>query len=161
MITINSINCGIKSAYLSARLEVVKNSNFDLLPNGSVVYIDGAHNKHGALAVAEFLKCQKSIDGMANYLINGRTAGSDLLGFLEPFDGVIDGVAAVRVRAEYNSEHPNNIAQAALGVGIEAFVSGGIVEAIEKISQIRDLPVRILICGSLYLARDLKLALGA
>ena len=157
MITIDSINEGIKSAYLPARLEVVKNSNLDFLSNGSIVYIDGAHNKHGALAVAEFLKCQKSIDGVANYLINGRTAGSDLQGFLEPFVGVIDEVAAVRVRSEYNSEHPDNIVKAALGLGIEAFVSSGIFEAIEKISQISDLPVRILICGSFYLARDLKL----
>ena len=157
MITINSINCGIKSAYLSARLEVVKNSNFDLLPNGSVVYIDGAHNKHGALAVAEFLKCQKSIDGMANYLINGRTAGADLRGFLEPFAGVIDSVVAVRVRSEYFPESPENIAEAGLDLGIQSFIAGGILESIEKVSQISDLPVRILICGSFYLARDLKL----
>ena len=94
---------------------------------------------------------------MANYLINGRTANSDLCGFLEPFVGVIDGVVAVRVRSEYFPESPENIAEAGLDIGIEAFTSAGILEAIEKISQINDLPVRILICGSFYLARDLKL----
>jgi dihydrofolate synthase/folylpolyglutamate synthase len=157
MITIDSINEGIKSAYLPARLEVVKNSNLDFLSNGSIVYIDGAHNKHGALAVAEFLKCQKSIDGMANYLINGRTAGSDLKGFLEPFVGVVDAVLAVRVRSEYFPESHENIVEAALDFGIEAFTAAGILEAIEKISIIHMLPMRILICGSFYLARDLKL----
>lgn len=157
MITIDSINYGIKSAYLPARLEVLKNSNLDFLPNGSIVYIDGAHNKHGALAVAEFLKAQKNIDGMANYLINGRTAGADLRGFLEPFVGVVDSVVAVRVRSEYFPESPENIAEAALDLGIQSFIAGGILEAIEKISQISDLHVRVLICGSFYLARDLKL----
>ena len=159
VITLETINRGVKTAYLPARLEVVGGFNLDFLPNGSVVYVDGAHNKHGAVAIADFLKSQKDIDGLNNYLINGRTAGSDLQGFLESFVGVVDVVAGVRVRSEYNSEHPENIIKAALNLEMDGFTAVDIFDAIEKISKPNKRQVRIVICGSFYLARDLKILL--
>jgi dihydrofolate synthase/folylpolyglutamate synthase len=152
----NHISNGIKTAYWPVRMEPVLNRKIvSILPEGSEVFIDGAHNISGAQAIANFLA--EKTDALQNYIIVGRTKNTDSFNFLLRFKDIVKKIFAVRVQLEAMPQAPELIVSSGLKAGIEIEKANNILDAIEKISIICGTnPVRIIICGSLYLARDLK-----
>lgn len=154
------MSLAIKNTYWPVRMEIVKNKYLNsLIGDGSQIYIDGAHNISGAKAVADFIKQQNQIHFKKTYIINGRTKNSDIMGFLKPFVVLVEAVCAVRVKLESLPESAEKIIQEGERLGLNMIYASGIDDALEKICQQSNKePVRVIICGSLYLARDLKLA---
>lgn len=172
VITDEHIQNGLLKVKWPSRLELVEYPRIiELLPPNSELYIDGAHNAAGARTVADFLSEKEAEDGIPSYIINGRTKDTDLHSFLKEFVGKIAAVAAVRVKLEALPESPIKIDKAAKECELESFIASGIKDAITKIvlhankidindesveTSTLQKAVRICICGSFYLARDLK-----
>ncbi len=173
-ITVENIINGLKNTHWPYRMQIITSGKvFSCLPKNSIFYIDGAHNISAAKVLADFFKSEKEKDGIANFIINGRTKDTDSHGFLTQFIGAIDMLVAVWVKMEALPENPIKIAAAAKEVGLKCEIAPSLLDAVKIISCVAnnidisaadtcntadlDLPVRICICGSFYLARDLKL----
>jgi dihydrofolate synthase / folylpolyglutamate synthase len=82
----------------------------------------------------------------------GMLGSKDLGGFLTPLAPVASTLRAVAVPDEAASRDPQEIAAAALQLGIPAAVATDVASAVEQIVAEETASYRILICGSLYLA---------
>ena len=172
-IDINHINAALKNTYLPARMQKVTNIKLiNMFNKNCEIYMDGAHNTLGAMIVADFIR-QKN-DNKRNYLIIGRTADTDSTDFLKSFENLVTAFMTVRVTGEPLSDAPENIVKSGKSIGIEnIFNSNNLLQALEDIKKFDDSlmhshsnlvnlavnnseSIRIIICGSFYLARDLK-----
>ncbi len=154
-ITNEHLKKGITNASWPARMQKIQNGTLlSLLPENSEVWLDGAHNTAGAEMIAATLT---TFSQMPTFLINGRTRNRDIEGFLLPFKNIVEYVFAVPVEWEPKSENPNKIKISAERLGIKSVECGSLVEAIDlcaKMSQSQ--AIRVVICGSLYLAGDIE-----
>jgi dihydrofolate synthase/folylpolyglutamate synthase len=149
----NAIKEGLMKAYWPARMQKIQNGTLaSLLPKNCEIWLDGAHNTAGAQMIAATLD---TLPIMPTFLINGRTRDRDIEGFLMCFLGKVEHVIAVPVEWEPHSENPVKIRLTAEKIGINATLCDSLVEAIEKCAQLsKGRIIRVLICGSLYLAGD-------
>lgn len=154
-----NIRDGIANVFWPSRLEKIQNKLSEILGEESEIFIDGAHNPSGALALASWIKEQSVIDEASNriaenFIICGFSKGKCKKDFLKQFNGIAK-ILAVRVNGEPNPEDPEIISKigAEIGLEIPAFLdlSDAIFYVKEKIGKQR---CRIVICGSLHLARD-------
>lgn len=126
----------------------------DVLPNGSEVWFDGAHNPGGAQALATWL--ESDMEKYENVLIVSKTKGSDALNFLRAFDGMIKFGIAIKGLGEIFPENPEVLAQSFNLLKIPHFVAQDLTDAfIVCQNQNYSKTLRVLITGSLYLARDI------
>ena len=125
-----------------------------LLPENSEVWLDGAHNTAGAEMIAATLT---TFSQMPTFLINGRTRDRDIEGFLLPFKNIVEYVFAVPVEWEPKSENPNKIKISAERLGIKSVECVSLVEAMDLCAiKSQGQAIRVMICGSLYLAGDIE-----
>jgi dihydrofolate synthase / folylpolyglutamate synthase len=148
------ISDGISKAVWPGRLEIITSGTLvDILKPESELWIDGAHNIGGAFAMASWISAMQ--DDKTNILIIGKSAKKDQQPFLQQFKGHVDKIFAITVEGEPKAENANIITNAAINIGLECQSADNLLDAIEKISQLKG-PKRVLICGSLYLQNDLK-----
>ena len=123
-------------------------------PEGSELWLDGAHNPEGGRAVAGAIADMEERVPRPLVLIVGMLATKDLEGFLRNFAGLARRLIAAPIHQE-NTLPADAIAAAARRIGIPADVSDGIESALAGIARL-DLEAtpRILITGSLYLAGE-------
>ena len=154
-ITQEHLKQGITNAYWPARMQKIQNGTLlSLLPKNSEVWLDGAHNTAGAEMIAATLT---TFSQMPTFLINGMTRDRDIEGFLLPFMNVVEYVFAVPVEWEPKSENPNKIKISAEKLGIKSIECGSLSEAIDLCAiNSQGKVIRIVICGSLYLAGDIE-----
>ena len=145
-----SVSKAITSVTWPSRLERIKNSLEKLLPEGSELWIDGAHNEAGAFALSRWITEQK--DEKENFVICGFSKNKCKKEFLEKFRNVAK-LVAVRVSGEPNPESAEKISEIGAKIGMKISVAGDLSEALQRISRV---PSRVVICGSLHLARDVK-----
>ncbi len=152
----NKTSRGLLKTKWAVRMESIYDKCFtDILPSKSLVFIDGAHNISGAKVVKEFLQNYKQ--NYKIYIINGRSKNTDSKGFLEQFIEIADGIVAIRVTMEALAEPPEIIVEIGLKLGLNIQKGANIKNALEIIAkQSNNHKVMVVICGSLYLARDLK-----
>ena len=148
-----NIKKGILNVKWPARMEKVETGLlYELLPQNWELWVDGAHNVGGAKMAALHLSTLKP---MRNILINGRTVGRDIRGFLECFQGVVDEIYAVPVYSEPKCEKTSEIAKFAHDLNFNCKEVDSVRLALENIVKTSDSPCRLLVCGSLYLAADM------
>ncbi|NBV05717.1 MAG: bifunctional folylpolyglutamate synthase/dihydrofolate synthase [Proteobacteria bacterium] len=117
-------------------------------------WIDGAHNEAGAFALARFILEQN--DDQENFVICGFSRGKCKKEFLEKFRNIAE-VVAVRVDGEPYPESAEKISQIGAEINMEIFAAEDLLEAVYYITKKTDAkPCRIIICGSLHLARDVR-----
>jgi dihydrofolate synthase / folylpolyglutamate synthase len=151
---------GLKQVRWISRLEKL---NHNLLKKDDELWIDGAHNQGGFKVLSDWLKEQivddfESKKPKRNYLIVGFTKHKAKPEFFLPFKDVVDFICALRVAGEPNPEEVETIVEQVLKSGIEEVKSeDDLLDAINFLVNLDpENPCRIIICGSLYLARDLK-----
>lgn len=159
IISEENIRAAISNVFWPSRLEKIQNCLNKILGDiENEIFIDGAHNPSGALALANWIKEQTSTgDEKLNFIICGFSKGKCKKDFLKQFNGVAQ-VLAVRVNGEPHPEDPEVIAKigSEIGLKIPAFLD--LSEAIFYVkSEIGKQRCRIVICGSLHLARDVKI----
>ena len=156
-----AISLGIRNTIWKNRLEKIH--NYPLINKNNELWIDGAHNEGGFIAISDWFK-EKCVDDYfddlpkRNYIIVGTTKGKANFNLFYPFNFVADFMCAIRVEGEPNPENATEIISFAKSAGFETCLDMPDLESaitfLQKIDP--ENPCRIVIMGSLYLGRDLK-----
>ncbi|WP_047759587.1 MAG: bifunctional folylpolyglutamate synthase/dihydrofolate synthase [Wolbachia endosymbiont of Armadillidium vulgare] len=148
------IASGLQRTYWPARLESIKKGNLiSLLPKDWQLFLDGAHNNDGARVLAQWIR-DNFAEGV--YVIFGVTRNRNVAEFLEHLKPYIKLLCAVCVKSEPKATNTSSIREGANNIGVNAIECESIGDAIlnhilkASIQNIKT----ILICGSLFLARD-------
>ncbi|CAQ55055.1 MULTISPECIES: bifunctional folylpolyglutamate synthase/dihydrofolate synthase [unclassified Wolbachia] len=151
------IASGLQSTYWPARLESIKEGNLiSLLPKDWQLFLDGAHNNDGARVLAKWVR-DNFAEGI--YMIFGVTRNRNVAEFLEHLKPYIKLLCAVCVKSEPKATSTDLIREGAHNIGINAIECESIRDAISNHilkASIQNVKT-ILICGSLFLARDLSM----
>ncbi|MCA7010006.1 bifunctional folylpolyglutamate synthase/dihydrofolate synthase [Wolbachia endosymbiont of Tribolium confusum] len=151
------IASGLQRTYWPARLESIKEGNLiSLLPKDWQLFLDGAHNNDGARVLARWIK-DNFAEGV--YMIFGVTRNRNVAEFLEHLKPYIKLLCAVCVKSEPQATSTDLIREGAHNIGINAIECESISDAISNYilkASIQNVKT-ILICGSLFLARDLSM----
>ncbi len=141
---------GLRKTYWPARLQRMTDGRFfKLLPNGSTLWLDGGHNPAAGQALAGFFN---NGDERPLHLVVGMINTKDSLGFLEAIAPLSVHLYAVPVPEEKASRAPEDIVLEAGQLGLSAHAEPDVHSALSTIAETATSPVRVLICGSLYLA---------
>jgi len=154
------IKKGIENVEWSSRIEKINNNLLKVFSNKlSEIWIDGAHNEGGAFALAKWLLSLKETqkEKMINVIVVGFSRNKCKINFLEKFVNVADYIIAVRVDGEPYPEDSSKIVDIGRNAGIEIIDGEDLLESLNIANRIgQQSPIRILICGSLHLARDVR-----
>jgi dihydrofolate synthase / folylpolyglutamate synthase len=146
----DAIAAGLRGAQWPARLQCLAHGPLiDLLPAGSALWLDGGHNPGAAQALAESLQDR---DPRPWHLIVGMLRTKDQRGFLAPLVPLARSIRTVPVPDEEASWDPLPGADWLRGLGVAATPQASVTAALAALAEVEPGPVRVLICGSLYLA---------
>ncbi|WP_341820987.1 folylpolyglutamate synthase/dihydrofolate synthase family protein [Wolbachia endosymbiont (group A) of Myopa testacea] len=148
------ITSGLQHTYWPARLERIKEGNLiSLLPKDWQLFLDGAHNNDGARVLVKWVR-DNFAEGV--YVIFGVTRNRNVAEFLEHLKPYIKLLCAVCVKSEPKATSTGSIREGAHNIGINAIECESIRDAISNhILKVSTQNIKtILICGSLFLARD-------
>jgi dihydrofolate synthase/folylpolyglutamate synthase len=139
----SALAAGLQKAEWPARLQRLTGALLAQLPEGSQLWLDGAHNPGGA----EVLAAQLAAWDMPTTLIVGMKQSKDVAEFLRILIPHAARIIAVQEKDQHLALPVPEIIAASGGVA----VPGPDVRA--ALAQIT-VPTRVLICGSLYLAGE-------
>lgn len=142
---------GLQSAVWPARMQRLKVGPLvAVLPEGSELWLDGGHNPHAARALRAHIERLQTRDPKPLHLICGLINTKDATEFFAHFKELEATITCVGFSSEA-AIPPAELAAKAGESGFAANVAESITDALARIT---DGPVRVLICGSLYLAGD-------
>jgi len=152
-----AIAAGLRQVDWPARMQqLTKGPLADLLPPGTELWLDGAHNAMAGEALAEALKL---LPPRPTWLVAGMLNTKDAAGFLRPLAPQMEAARCIAIPGEANSLSAEDLTEAARSVGLTAEPAGSAAAAMRQIAQtIRadaspaPAPARVVIAGSLYLA---------
>lgn len=138
----------VTKPYWPARMEKLITGALVDRAKPAELWLDGGHNPAAGRALAETLRAQAA---RPTHLICGMLNTKDIAGYLAPLADVAKSLTAVSIPGETNTIPAADTARIARTVGLPATSADSVEAAIDGILQ-TDPHVRILICGSLYLA---------
>ena len=145
---------GVASAEWPARMQRLTSGKlFSLAPDKSELWLDGGHNAEGGRVIAEALGDLEERVPRPLVVIVGMMDNKDAGGFLANFAGLTRHIIAVPIpdRARVMPVQKLVDAGRALGMRVETADSAG--DALQSLRRLAyEVPPRVLICGSLYLA---------
>jgi dihydrofolate synthase / folylpolyglutamate synthase len=147
---------GMLQADWPARLQRLARGHLvDLAPDHAELWLDGGHNEEGGRALAQALADFEEKSSRPLVVICGMLTTKDPATFLGFFKGLAQEILAVPIAHQELSRPAANVAAAAHCVGLPAVACASVNQALSYLSA-RDwnIPPRLLITGSLYLAGD-------
>jgi dihydrofolate synthase/folylpolyglutamate synthase len=161
-VSASDIETGLQTVQWPARLQrLTTGTLLDLLPEGSELWLDGGHNPDGGRVVASTMAELEERVARPLVLIAGMLNTKDSEGFFEPFSGLASTVLAVPIAGSENSLPAEEVAASADYAGLPALPYASLEEALRAVELEDDnLPPRVLITGSLYLAGEVLAANG-
>jgi dihydrofolate synthase/folylpolyglutamate synthase len=159
---IASFEAGIVNAEWPARMQrLTSGALVDLAPAGSELWLDGGHNAEGGRVAAAALGDLEERVSRPLVVIAGMMANKDANAFLANFAGLTRHIIAVPIPGRDNAMPPDRLADAARAVGMRVEISSGVEAALQSLARLAyEVPPRILITGSLYLAGPVLAANG-
>ncbi|MEQ1755371.1 MAG: folylpolyglutamate synthase/dihydrofolate synthase family protein [Micropepsaceae bacterium] len=157
-VTDRAIEDGLMTVDWPARLQrLTRGPLVSIAPVGSEVWLDGAHNPHGARALAHAIADLEDRNPRPLYLICGMLQTKDSQGYFTAFRGLAKSVTTVAIPGDAASQGAGQLYDAAVAAGLDAYPAPSIEDAILQIEGRSELAdeqsaPRILICGSLHLA---------
>ncbi|MFL6782146.1 MAG: bifunctional folylpolyglutamate synthase/dihydrofolate synthase [Sphingomicrobium sp.] len=146
---------GIVRADWPARMQQLSDGPLTrLLPAGSELWLDGAHNPSAARAIAETVQLRFA-DDLPLVVLFASLGTKDPKGTLTPFRGLAAQVLTVPI-PDHDHRAPAELAELARTLGFRAEPHGSAEKALSAIA----VPARVLIFGSLYLAGEVLAANG-
>lgn len=146
-----AIDQGLKSAVWPARMQRLKSGPLvAALPPGSELWLDGGHNPHAARALRAHMERLQARDPKPLHLICGLINTKDATEFFSHFKGL----DAMMTCVGFSSEAVIPPAELAARAGESGFAANVAQSVTDALAPITEGPVRVLICGSLYLAGD-------
>jgi dihydrofolate synthase / folylpolyglutamate synthase len=122
-------------------------------PQGSEIWLDGGHNAEGGRVAAAALGDLEERVPRPLVVIAGMMGNKDAGAFLANFAGLTRHIVAVDIPGMENAMAPDRLADAARALGMRVEISASIEAALRGLAKLAyEVPPRILIAGSLYLA---------
>jgi dihydrofolate synthase / folylpolyglutamate synthase len=149
-----AFEAGIVNAEWPARMQrLACGALIGLGPQGSEIWLDGGHNADGGRVVAAALGDLEERVSRPLVVIAGMMGNKDAGAFLANFTGLTRHIIAVPIPGADNAMPPDRLAGTARGLGMRVEIAPGIEPALCALAKLAyEVPPRILITGSLYLA---------
>ncbi len=151
-----AIRKGLASVEWPARLQkLTRGPLVEQLPPGCELWLDGGHNEDCGLALARMASdWAKEPAPLPLYLVFGMLTTKDASGFLRPLARHATAARAVPFPEGHSAYTPREACAKAADVGLDCAPANDIGAALEDLLASQPAPMRILICGSLYLAGE-------
>jgi dihydrofolate synthase/folylpolyglutamate synthase len=146
---------GLASVDWPARLQkLTRGPLVDALPPAGELWLDGGHNEDCGIVLGhQAAEWAKEPAALPLYLIFGMQTTKDASGFLRPLARHARAARAVPIQG-HAAYTPQEACARAADVGLDCLPANDIGAALEDLLATQPAPMRILICGSLYLAGD-------
>jgi dihydrofolate synthase/folylpolyglutamate synthase len=153
---------GIVSAEWPARMQRLGSGALvEQLPAGSELWLDGGHNAEGGRVAAAALGDLEERVSRPLVVVAGMMANKDAGAFLANFTGLTRHIIAVPIPDNEAGMPPDRLADAARQLGMRVETAANVEAALRSLARLAyELPPRILITGSLYLAGHVLAANG-
>ena len=157
-----AFEAGIVNAEWPARMQRLASGTLvDQAPPGCEVWLDGGHNAEGGRVVAAALGDLEERVSRPLVVIAGMMANKDANAFLANFAGLTRHIIAVQVPDRDNAMPTDRLADAARALGMRVETAPSVEAALHSLAGLAyEVPPRILITGSLYLAGHVLSANG-
>ncbi|MCP9627840.1 bifunctional folylpolyglutamate synthase/dihydrofolate synthase [Rhodopseudomonas palustris] len=145
---------GLLSAEWPARMQRLTTGKLlDDAPQGCELWLDGGHNADGGRVAAAALGDLEERVSRPLVLIAGMMANKDAAAFLTNFTGLTRHLIVVPIPNRDGAMPPDRLADAGRALGLRVELAEDVPAALRRIASLAyELPPRILITGSLYLA---------
>jgi len=145
---------GIVNAEWPARMQRLSSGRLtEIGPQGCEIWLDGGHNAEGGRVVAAALGDLEERVSRQLVIIAGMMGNKDARAFLANFAGLTRHIIAIAIPDQDSAMPPDRLADAARALGLRVEISGGVEAALRGVAKLAyEVPPRILITGSLYLA---------
>jgi dihydrofolate synthase/folylpolyglutamate synthase len=157
-----AFEAGIVNAEWPARMQrLASGALLDRAPVGCEIWLDGGHNAEGGRVVAAALGDLEERVSRPLVVIVGMMGNKDAGGFLANFAGLTRHIIVVPIPGRDNAMPPDRLADATRALGMRVEISGSVEAALRSLARLAyEIPPRILITGSLYLAGHVLAANG-
>ena len=145
---------GVTGAEWPARMQRLTSGRLvDRAPRDAEIWLDGGHNADGGRVAAAALGDLEERVSRPLVLIVGMMGNKDAKGFLANFGGLTRHIVAVPIPDTENAMPPDVLADAVRSLGMRVESAAGVAAALQSLTRLAyEIPPRILIAGSLYLA---------
>jgi dihydrofolate synthase/folylpolyglutamate synthase len=157
-----AFEAGIVNAEWPARMQRLASGMLvEQAPQGSELWLDGGHNAEGGRVAAAALGDLEERVSRPLVVIAGMMANKDAGAFLANFAGLTRHIVAVQIPGREGAMPPDRLADAARALGMRVETSASVEAALRSLARLSyEVPPRILITGSLYLAGHVLAANG-
>jgi dihydrofolate synthase/folylpolyglutamate synthase len=157
-----AFEAGIVNAEWPARMQRLASGTLvEQAPQGSELWLDGGHNAEGGRVAAAALGDLEERVSRPLVVIAGMMANKDAGGFLANFAGLTRHIVAVQIPDREGTMPPDRLADAARALGMRVESAASVEAALRSLARLSyEVPPRILITGSLYLAGHVLAANG-
>lgn len=122
-------------------------------PRDAEIWLDGGHNPDGGRVIAAALGDLEERVSRPLVVIAGMMGNKDAVGFLANFAGLTRHIIAVKIADQDNAMEPDVLADAARQLGMRVEIAASVEAALKSVARLAyEVPPRILVTGSLYLA---------
>jgi dihydrofolate synthase / folylpolyglutamate synthase len=157
-----AFEAGIVSAEWPARMQrLTSGALLEQAPAACEIWLDGGHNAEGGRVAAAALGDLEERVSRPLVVIAGMMANKDASAFLANFAGLTRHIIAVQIPDRDGAMPPDRLADAARALGMRVETSSSVEAALRSLTRLAyEVPPRILITGSLYLAGHVLAANG-
>jgi dihydrofolate synthase/folylpolyglutamate synthase len=158
----SAFEAGVVNAEWPARMQRLGSGRLvDQGPRASEIWLDGGHNAEGGRVAAAALGDLEERVSRPLVVIVGMMANKDAGAFLANFAGLTRHIMAVQIPGRDNAMPPDRLADAARALGMRVESAASVEAALRSLAGLAyEVPPRILITGSLYLAGHVLSANG-
>lgn len=145
---------GVAAAEWPARMQRLTSGKLlSLAPDESELWLDGGHNAEGGRVIAEALGDLEERVPRPLVVIVGMMANKDAGGFLANFAGLTRHIIAVPIPDRAGVMPVEKLVDAGRALGMRVETADSASAALQSLRRLAyEVPPRVLICGSLYLA---------
>jgi dihydrofolate synthase/folylpolyglutamate synthase len=145
---------GVAGAEWPARMQRLTSGKLvDQAPRDAEIWLDGGHNADGGRVAAAALGDLEERVSRPLVLIVGMMGNKDAKGFLANFAGLTRHIIVVPIPETENAMPPDVLADAVRALGMRVEAASDVAAALQSLTRLAyEIPPRILIAGSLYLA---------
>jgi dihydrofolate synthase / folylpolyglutamate synthase len=157
-----AFEAGILNAEWPARMQrLAAGTLVELAPPGCEIWLDGGHNAEGGRVIAAALGDLEERVSRPLVVIVGMMGNKVADAFLANFAGLTRHIVAVQIPDREGAMPPDTLADAARALGMRVEIAGSVEAALRALTRLAyEVPPRILITGSLYLAGHVLSANG-
>jgi dihydrofolate synthase/folylpolyglutamate synthase len=157
-----AFEAGIVNAEWPARMQrLTSGALLASAPQGCEIWLDGGHNAEGGRVAAAALGDLEERVSRPLVVIVGMMANKDASAFLANFAGLTRHIIAVPIPDNDKAMPPDRLADATRALSMRVEIAGSVEAALCALAGLAyEVPPRILIAGSLYLAGHVLAANG-